>query len=297
MEISNPDKIYFPEDGITKAQVIDFYRLAAPAMVPHLDGRPLTLQRFPDGIGSSGFMQKNASRHFPDTIERVEVPKEGGTTIHPLCDTAEDLVYLANQGTITFHVWTARLPHLTQPDRLVLDLDPPEGVEPPMEVARDTRAVMREVGLDPGLMTTGSKGYHVVARITPEADYDVVGHASRQLAGVVAARHPESATTEFRKADRTGRVFVDWLRNRWAQSSVSPWSIRPRPGAPVAVPIAWDELDDTPPDRWTVDDAPSRVEEADPWPGASGLDLDAVSRLADEHGVEVDEPFDRFGRS
>lgn len=241
-------------------------------------------------------MQKNAPGYFPESIERVEVPKEGGTTVHPLCDSVEDLVYLANQNTITFHIWTARLPLLERPDRLVLDLDPPKGGDPPREAARAAREVMEDIGLSPGIMTTGSSGYHVVALIEQEHDYDAVGRAARLLAGVVAARHPDETTTEFLKKDRAGRVFVDWLRNRWAQSTVCPWSLRPRPGAPVAMPISWDELDDTDPQRWNLQNAPERLGLDDPWPVASPLDLEAVQGLAEAHDVSADEPFDRFGR-
>ncbi|MFO7292814.1 MAG: non-homologous end-joining DNA ligase [Actinomycetes bacterium] len=296
MEVSHPEKVLFPQDGITKGEVVDYYRAVADAMLPHLRGRPLTLQRFPSGIEESGFMQKNAPEYFPESIERIEVPKEGGTTVHPSCDSVDDLVYLVNQNTITFHIWTSRLPDLDRPDRLVLDLDPPKGGEPPREAARAARQVMEDVGLSPGLMTTGSSGYHVVALIEPHHDFDAVGHAARLLAGVVAARHPEATTTAFSKKDRAGRVFVDWLRNRWAQSTVCPWSLRPRPGAPVAMPISWEELDDTDPRRWTIRDAPERLGTDDPWPAAASLDLEAVARLAAEHDVGADEPFDRFGR-
>ncbi|HLU52548.1 MAG TPA: non-homologous end-joining DNA ligase [Acidimicrobiia bacterium] len=294
--VSHPDKVLYPADGITKGEVVDYYRTVSDAMLPHLEGRPLTLQRFPNGIDESGFMQKNAPGYFPESIERVEVPKEGGTTVHPLCDSVEDLVYLANQNTITFHIWTARLPLLERPDRLVLDLDPPKGGDPPREAARAAREVMEDIGLSPGIMTTGSSGYHVVALIEQEHDYDAVGRAARLLAGVVAARHPDETTTEFLKKDRAGRVFVDWLRNRWAQSTVCPWSLRPRPGAPVAMPISWDELDDTDPQRWNLQNAPERLGLDDPWPVASPLDLEAVQGLAEAHDVSADEPFDRFGR-
>lgn len=294
--VSHPDKVLYPADGITKGEVVDYYRTVSDAMLPHLEGRPLTLQRFPNGIDESGFMQKNAPGYFPESIERVEVPKEGGTTVHPLCDSVEDLVYLANQNTITFHIWTARLPLLERPDRLVLDLDPPKGGDPPREAARAAREVMEDIGLSPGIMTTGSSGYHVVALIEQEHDYDAVGRAARLLAGVVAARHPDETTTEFLKKDRAGRVFVDWLRNRWAQSTVCPWSLRPRPGAPVAMPISWDELDDTDPQRWNLQNAPERLGLDDPWPVASPLDVEAVQGLAEAHDVSADEPFDRFGR-
>ncbi|MGH8912290.1 MAG: non-homologous end-joining DNA ligase [Acidimicrobiia bacterium] len=294
MEVSNPDKVLYPDDGITKAEIVAYYASVAEAMLPHLKGRPLTLERYPDGIGTKGFMQKNASKHFPKSIERVEVPKEGGTTNHPLCDSVDDLVYLANQGTITFHIWTARQPHLDRPDRLVLDLDPAEDAESPRAAAQAARAVLEDVGLESGLMTTGSRGYHVIARIEPDHDYDVVGEASRLLAGVVAVRHPDEMTTEFRKAARAGRVFVDWLRNRWAQSVVSAWSLRPRPSAPVAMPITWEELATAEPGRWTVKDAAERISQDDPWPSPGKLDPQRVVEVAEEHGVSFSEPFDRF---
>lgn len=296
MEVSNPDKVLFPSEGITKRHLVDYYGAVAGVMLPHLGGRPLTLQRFPKGIAEGGFMQKNASKHFPSSIRRVEVPKEGGSTNHPVCDTPDDLLYLANQGTITFHIWTSRLPDLGRPDRLVLDLDPPPGSEPPRTAAEAARRALEDVGLSPGLMTTGSSGYHVVAQIRAEHDFDGVSHAARLLAGVIAARHPGEMTTEFLKTERGGRVFVDWLRNRWAQTVVAPWSVRPLEGAPVAMPIRWDELGTTSPGRWTIADAPTRAGAPDPWPSEAGLDLDVVERLASDHGVRADEPFDRFGR-
>jgi bifunctional non-homologous end joining protein LigD len=296
VEVSNPAKVMYPADGYTKADVVGYYEQVAEAMVPHLEGRPLTLQRYPNGIHGDGFMQKNASSHFPDTIERVEVPKEGGTTNHPLIDSAEDLMYLANQGTITFHIWTSRLPHLERPDRLVLDLDPPEGGEAPREAARVARSVLEEAGLDTGLMTTGSSGFHVVAPIRPDLDFEVVGHLSRLLAGVVAARIPQEATTEFLKKNRKGRVFVDWLRNRWAQSAVCPWSLRPLERAPVAMPIVWDELEEAEPQGWNLATAPDRIDVVGTWPESVELDPEAIEALAAEHEVAIDEPFDRFGR-
>lgn len=296
MKVSSPEKVMFPADGITKREMVEYYARVAKVLVPHLEGRPLTLQRFPSGIEGNGFMQKNAPDYFPDSIERVEIPKEGGTTTYPLCDSAEDLAYLANQNTVTFHIWTSRLPHPDTPDRLVLDLDPADKEKPPRRAARAARQAMEDVGLEAGLMTTGSSGYHVVAPLRTSHDYETVGLASRLLAGVVSARHPEEMTTEFLKKDREGRVFVDWLRNRPAQSVVAPWSLRPRPTAPVAMPIAWEELDDTDPQAWTMATSPSRVDDPDPWPPAADLELAAVITLAEDHDVDGVEPFDRFGR-
>lgn len=282
MKVSNPDKLMFPDEGITKAEVVAYYQQVGEVMVPHLEGRPLTLQRFPDGIDHDGFMQKNASKHFPDSIERVEVPREGGTTTHPLVDSIEDLIYLANQGTITFHIWTSRLPTLDRPDRLVLDVDPSEASGPPRQAALHARGVMADMGLESGLMTTGSRGYHVVAPIVPEHDFETVGKCARLLAEIVTMRHPDTTTTEFRKRNRGHRVFIDWLRNRWAQSVVASWSLRPRPRAPVAMPITWEELDDTDPDRWTIGNATDRILMAPQLPEPSRLDPDRVNTLAAE---------------
>ena len=294
--VSHPEKVMYPDSGVTKGEVAEYYHRAAEVMLPHLVDRPLTIQRFPQGIDKQGFMQKHAGKGFPDFIERIELAKQDGTVNYPVIRDEIGLAYLANQNTITFHIWTARLPLLERPDRLVLDLDPPKGGDPPREAARAAREVMEDIGLSPGIMTTGSSGYHVVALIEQEHDYDAVGRAARLLAGVVAARHPDETTTEFLKKDRAGRVFVDWLRNRWAQSTVCPWSLRPRPGAPVAMPISWDELDDTDPQRWNLQNAPERLGLDDPWPVASPLDLEAVQGLAEAHDVSADEPFDRFGR-
>ncbi|MGH8874931.1 MAG: DNA primase small subunit domain-containing protein, partial [Acidimicrobiia bacterium] len=158
--------------------------------------------------------------------------------------------------------------HLDRPDRMIFDLDPPVGEVPAARrAARTVRAVLEDLGLPAAVMTTGSKGYHVVVPLRPEADRGRVAEAAEAIARLTAARHPTRLTTEFRIAKRQGRVFLDWLRNRYAQSTVAPWSLRPRAGAPVAMPIAWEELGRAAPDRWKLPDVERRLEEGDPWAG------------------------------
>jgi bifunctional non-homologous end joining protein LigD len=193
---------------------------------------------------------------------------------HPVVDDSEGLLYLANQGTVVFHVWTSRAPHVERPDRMIFDLDPPEGdVAAARRAARTVRALLDDLGLPSFVMCTGSKGYHVVVPLRPEAPIDQVGAVAEALAQEAVARDPNRLTTEFRIAKRKGRVFMDWLRNRYAQSAVCPWSLRAKPRAPVATPIAWDELSRTRPDRWRLDNLGPRLAAGDPW---ADIDRSAV---------------------
>lgn len=301
MKVSSPDKVLFPPtaDGaaITKAEVVAHYERVGEAMIPIVAGRPLTLQRFPKGIDAKGFMQKNAADHFPDSIRRFAVPKrDGDETCYPVIDRAEDLAWLANQNTVTFHVWTSSVDRPERPDWLVLDLDPEAG---DVDGARRATLVVREVlgrfGLDGSLMATGSKGFHVWVPLDGDLDFDWVGPAARALAGLAALAEPDALTTEFLKKERRGRVFVDWLRNGQAATVVAPFSLRPRPGAPVAVPITWDELPDAEPDGRRIGDLDDRM--SIPLPARGGtLPVDEIVDAARSAGVDLDTPHDRFGR-
>ncbi len=301
VEVSNPGKVIFPVPGFTKEDLVGHYRRVAPQMLAHVGGRPLTLHRFPNGIGAAGFLQKNASAHFPESIRRAAVPKrEGGVTTYPVVDEAGDLAYLANQGTVAFHVWTSRLPHLDRPDRVVFDLDPPEGeVEAAAAAALAVRAFLEDLGLRSAPMTTGSNGYHVIAPVAPEVHIDEVSMFARTASVLLAEQHPDLLTHEFRIEKRKGRVFVDWLRNRYGQTGVAAWSLRARDEAPVAVPFEWDELPQTPPRRWTLEIVEERLARPDPIVGLAGAPADlgpaaaAVAEQAAAAGIEL-APFDRF---
>jgi bifunctional non-homologous end joining protein LigD len=282
--VGNPGKVLFPGDGITKLDVIEHYRRVAPLMVSHAGGRPVTLQRFPDGIGAGGFFQKQASGHFPEWIERVTVSKSGGKVDHVVIQRAADLVYLADQGTITVHAALAPAAQVDRPDRMVFDLDPSiDDFETVREGARILRELLDELGLVPFLMTTGSRGLHVVTPIAGTETFDEVAPLAEGVARAVVARKPDHYTVEPHKAQRRDRVYVDWHRNHYAQTAVAPWSLRPKPGAPVAVPIDWDELDDAAltSRRYTIGDVAGLVEaRPDPWVGMSrrGRALDKARR-------------------
>ncbi len=299
--MSSPDKLLFPSDGITKAQVVEHYRRVGEAMVPLLSGRPLTVQRFPRGIEAKGFMQKNAADHFPDTIRRLPVPKRGGgETLYPVVDRADDLAYLANQNTITFHMWTSSADRPGHPDWLVIDLDPESGDLDGVRTAVSTvREVLASFGLDGVPVATGSKGFHVWTALDGVDGFDRVSLAARSVAGLAAVRAPEHLTTEFLKKERRGRVFVDWLRATPTATVVVPYSLRPQPGAPVAVPLAWDEVATARPDGWTIGDLDDRLALGFNAPGPPGgvrLPVEKLEAAARGAGVDLDTPHDRFGR-
>lgn len=300
MEASNPDKIMFPKAGYTKADLVGYYSTVAEHMLPMLLERPLTLHRFPGSVGAKGFMQKNVAKHFPSSIGRFEVPKqEGGTTVYPVVTEAEHIPWLANQGTITFHIWTSTIPD-RNPDWMVLDLDPSpgRGAADVHEVALRVREVLTEFGLTAHPVVTGSKGFHLWMRLTGDDDHHRVAVANRALAGLIAVRHPTIATTEFLKKDRGGRVFVDWLRANRGATVVAPFSLRATAKASVAVPVDWDEVADIAPDHWSLADIedvltrPNLPDRAEP----QSLPVDGIVTAAREAGVDLETPFDRFGR-
>jgi bifunctional non-homologous end joining protein LigD len=271
VRLTHPEKVLFPDDGITKADLAAYLRDVAPAMLPHVEDRPLTLQRFNDGIAGQGFMQKELPRGAPEWVRRVRVPKEGGTVCHGLANDAATLVWLANVNCLTPHVWTSRADRLERPDRLVVDLDPEDAGEFPRVVraALDLRTLLLDAGTTPFAMTTGSRGLHVVVPLRRRHGFEEVLAAARGLAEALVERAPGERTTAFRKAERGGRLFVDVLRNRWAQTVVAPYAVRARPGAPVAMPVRWEELEDGSVRRsaqWPMAAALERVErDGDVW--------------------------------
>jgi bifunctional non-homologous end joining protein LigD len=288
INLTHGDRVVFPQSGVMKSEIVDHYLRVAPFMLPHVRGRPVMIQRFPGPDGSAFIYQKQIPSHFPDWIHRVTVPKVGGTVTHPICDDAASLVYIANQGSITPHVWLSRVGSLEKPDRMIVDLDPGDGgVDDARFAAHLAQDVFTEAGLTPFLMATGSRGYHVVVPVRPVADFEEVRAVAFGLAQEMARRAPNRLTTEFYKAERRGRLFLDCNRNAWAQTAVPVYAIRPRPTAPVAVPITWDELDETAPDAYTVRSIPERLAHApDPWPGFArrAKTLDATKRWLAKQG-------------
>ena len=283
LQVTHPQRVMFPSEGITKGDVVDYYCRVAPVMVPHLRNRPLMLERYRAGVDKGGFYQKEAGDPrgsggvprglSPALIRRIDVPKEGGVVHQPVIDDEDGLVYLANQGCLTFHCWLSQAYRLRRPDRLIVDLDPPAtpgAFSTVRATALRLRKVFEQLGLTAFVQTTGSRGLHVVAPLVPGPDNDEVLAFAHALAEQIAASDPGRLTTEFRKAKRGARLYLDVARNGYAQTVVAPYSDRARPGAPVATPLDWDEVRTTrlAPDRWNIHNLFRRLgAKADPWRG------------------------------
>ncbi|MBB4930981.1 bifunctional non-homologous end joining protein LigD [Lipingzhangella halophila] len=292
-EPSNPGKELFGAGGVTKGELAEHYQRVAPAILPHIRQRPLALHRFPDGIdpesGTEGFFQKQRPDHAPDWVRGVRVERrQGGAITMVRCDDASTLGWLADQAVITLHPWPSRAADLDRPDRVIFDLDPPDDNFAEVRwAALAVREVLDEIRLASYVMTTGSRGLHVVVPIRVELDFDGVRELARNVADRTAERYPERLTTEVRKEKRGGRLFVDILRNAYGQHAVAPFAVRPLPGAPVAMPVRWEELERIrSAQAWSVRDLGGRPDD-DPWrgmarharsPGKAARRLERVTR-------------------
>lgn len=242
--ITHPEKVLFPDDGITKGELAAYYEAVAPLMLPHLRGRPITMERYPSGIGRKGFWQKDVSRGFPEWLERVEVPKKGGLVRHPLAGDARALLWMANQNSVTLHVWPSRVPSLSHPDVCLFDLDP-AGDDPGAARAAtlEVGALLTELGLRSWVKTSGSKGFHVAVPLDGAAGFDEVAEFAHRAGALLVKRNPGRLTQEFLKADRRGRVLVDTGRNGWSATFAAAYTVRARPGAPISAPCTWAEVE------------------------------------------------------
>lgn len=272
VEVPHADKLLFPHPKATKLDLARHYEHVAEAMLPHVRDRPLALQAFPDGIEGKGYFMKSVPSHFPDWIARVEVEKQGGSLTQILAQDAATLVYLTSQNVITPHVWLSRADEPHKPDRLTLDFDPSPGAgfAAVRAAARDAGDRLRDAGLVPYAMVTGSRGVHVVCPLERGPSFEEVHPRARALAEEMVADAPKRLTLEWHKADRGRRIYVDVNRIAYAQHAVAPYGVRPKPRAPVAMPIEWDELEDArlKPDSWTIRNAAKRVQaQGDAWEG------------------------------
>ena len=241
--ITHPEKVMFPDCGITKGELSEYYALVAPVMVPHLAGRPVTLERFHKGIGEKGFFQKNVGKGAPEWLERVAVPKTDGVVNYAIVRDARGLMWLANQNCITPHVWTSRVPELFHPDLCVFDLDPL--VDDPKVLRSATlllRDMLTELGLTSWVKTSGSKGFHVVVPLDGKADCGEVARFAHAVARALVQRDPAHLTLEFYKADRGGRILIDTGRNEFGATYAATYAVRPKPNAPVSAPCTWEEV-------------------------------------------------------
>ncbi|OPL19239.1 MAG: hypothetical protein AVO35_11720 [Candidatus Aegiribacteria sp. MLS_C] len=273
IDLSNRDKVFFPESGITKGDLVDYYRGVAGTMVQHMRYYGVSMHRYPDGIRGEGFYQKDAGDYFPEWLKTVRIPgKEGGSYSAPVVDGVASLVYLADQAVVTPHLYLSRIDDLSHPDRMVFDLDPPERTEDFSAVRRaalDLREMLSELDITAFVNTTGSKGYHLVVPLKRGPGFDDVRDFARGVARVLAGRHPDSYTLEHRKEKRKGRVFLDTLRNSYGATAVAPYAVRALPGAPVATPLSWRELEEgAAPGDWDIGSIPRRFAQTeDPWHG------------------------------
>jgi bifunctional non-homologous end joining protein LigD len=241
--ISHPEKVLFPDDGITKGELAAYYESIAPLMLPHLRKRPVTMERFHRGIGEAGFIQKTIGKGTPDWIDRVEVPKKGGTVIHPLINDTRSLLWLANQNCITPHVWVSRVPNLYHPDLCIIDLDPlQDDADTLRSAALAVRDLLTELNLTSYVKTSGSKGFHIAVALNGKSDAGEVSTFAGIIGHILVHRHPDMLTQEFSKADRGGRIYVDTGRNHPPATFAVAYAVRPKPGAPVSAPCTWDEV-------------------------------------------------------
>jgi len=260
--ITHPEKILFPDDGITKGELAAYYDAVADVMLPHLRGRPITMERFPSGIGAKGFLQKDVVKGFPEWLERVEAPKQGGTVHYALAGDRRSLQWLANQNTITMHVWASRAPHLERPDVCIFDLDPSRD-EP--EVLRDAALALRDLLLEQGVTswvkTSGSKGFHIATRMAAKTTYRDSSHFADLVANILVQQKPKQLTLEFSKAARGGRILIDTGRNRPGATFAAAYTVRAKPGAPVSAPCTWDEVErgEARPQTFTLRSMPARI--------------------------------------
>ena len=297
VSLSKPDKVIFPasssDDGdagaLTKADLFEYAGRIADRMIPLISDRPAVLQRFPDGIDGDGWYQKHTPKHFPDWIPTVVLPKRGGGTVrHPVIDSVDALRYVVNQGTVSVHVLGGTVERPQVPTELLIDLDP--SIDDPAQVIEATAAVrdlLDDLDVVGFVKSTGSRGIHVHVPLRGDAGFEAVAALGHHIGALMSRRHPELLTVEFSKSDRGDRLFVDTLRNAPAQHAVAPYTLRPKLGAPVAVPLRWDEVDSS----WVPGATPLRSLfrrlgslTRDPWEDLQDHRVEAetiASRLAD----------------
>jgi bifunctional non-homologous end joining protein LigD len=260
--ITHPEKVLFPDDGITKGDLAAYYEAMARVILPHLRGRPVTMERYPAGIGEKGFWQKDVSKGFPPWLQRVRVPKKDGVVHHPVVTDTRSLLWITNQNTITQHVWTSRVPHLDRPDLCVFDLDPSrDNVAEVRAAAIGLRDLLDELGLPSWVKTTGSKGFHIVVPVDGKTDIAVVAPFANAVGALFVSLAPDRLTQEFSKVDRRGRIYVDTGRNGYSATFAAAYTVRARRGAPVSAPCTWEEIErgEVHPGTFTVRNMPERI--------------------------------------
>jgi bifunctional non-homologous end joining protein LigD len=269
--ITHPEKVMFPDDGITKGDLAAYYEAVAPVMLPHIKGRPITMERYPAGIGKKGFWQKDVSKGFPEWLGRVEVPKKDGVVHHPVITDLRSLLWVTNQNTITQHVWISRVPELYYPDICVFDLDPSKDDAASVRAAAiGLRDLLEELGLPSWVKTSGSKGFHIVVPLDGKSKMGDVARFADAVGRLFVSHAPDHLTQEFAKADRKGRIYVDTGRNGYSATFAAAYTVRAKRGAPVSAPCSWEELErgEVEPTSFDLRTMPARIDKVgDLWAG------------------------------
>jgi bifunctional non-homologous end joining protein LigD len=274
VRLSNPDKILYPEQGITKGELADYYVAVADRMLPHLAYRPVTMVRCPMGQETKCFYQRHAGSGVPEQLHEVTIP--GFDEPYLYIKDVSGLIAMVQMGVLEIHPWGVRVESPDCADRIVFDLDPAEGLGfgEVIAAAREVRKRLTALGLQSFVKTTGGKGLHVVVPVEPTSAWREVKRFAKGVSAEMAADAPERYLTKISKAERTGRIFIDYLRNDPTSTAVAPFSSRSRPGAPVAMPLRWDQLGpDLDPHSYTVETVPAILarQRSDPW--AEMLDI------------------------
>jgi len=269
--ITHPEKVLFPDDGITKGDLAAYYEMIAPVMLPHIVRRPITMERYPAGIGKEGFFQKDVSKGFPEWLQHVEVPKKDGVVHHPIVTDTRSLLWLVNQNSITPHVWTSRAPDVYYPDICVFDLDPSvDDADMLRAAALALRDLLGELGLPSWVKTSGSKGFHSAVPLDGKANMGEVERFAHAVGALLVRRDPQNLTQEFHKVDRGKRILVDTGRNGWSATHAAAYAVRAKPGAPVSAPCTWEELESgrVGPRTFTLRNMATRIKDiGDLWSG------------------------------
>ncbi|MCK4265306.1 non-homologous end-joining DNA ligase [Candidatus Babeliales bacterium] len=270
IEISNEDKILFTGKKITKGDLVNYYKKISKYMLPYLKNRPISMHRFPDGITKEGFFQKKPGDYFPKWVKTKSIKKkEGGSIKQVICNDTATLVYLAGQATISLHTWLSKEDKLEYPDKIIFDLDSPKNkFKLACKVAKELKNLLDELRLKSFIMTTGSKGLHVIIPLKRNEKFDQVREFAKNIATILIKKDPKNITLEQRKEKRKNRLFIDILRNAYAQTSIAPYSVRALKGAPVATPLAWNELTNSSlrADKYNINNIFKRLkEQPNPW--------------------------------
>ena len=260
--ITHPEKVLFPDNGITKGELAEYYEAVADVMVPHISNRPVTLERFNAGIKGPRVFQKNVEKGFPAWLKRVKVKKKDGVVNHVLITDTRGLLWVANQNSITPHVWVSRAPKIMRPDIMIFDLDPSDDNQSRLRKGALTlKSLLESLELESWVKTSGSKGYHIAVPLDAKADFGKVATFAHAIGELLVQRDPKNFTREFYKKDREGKIFVDTGRNEYSATFAATYAVRPRAKAPVSAPITWDELKSSKfgPTSLTLKNVPKRV--------------------------------------